>query len=316
MEKPECCNSVVKTVVYGIVRKVEETLHAERFTVGTRLTTVQLRQIIPDDFGIEVRNECGLVLLDIIEGVVGASELEGLRSCPTGGSVVSLGDFTSRADKEPSMAKCICSAIPLEDSNVISRGSSQVGLVEGVSGTTHTIDDGARYQEKNDADDIIAMAQTKTDQNFVQTSPETVHSTMVVDIDDEDIEIDTRNVEESSHEINDEEVDEVYQTLWLSRKKELEIRAEQSARTTFLSWQRDRKSLEDIIDGSLKEYIDVYEKAHALRLQFEAEKQQLMSTVNALLSARSSASAVSSYLPSSKLYVMYDASAPTLLLFY
>lgn len=65
-----------------------------------------------------------------------------------------------------------------------------------------------------------------------------------------------------------------YHKLWLDRKKELEKEAERKARVTARQWQKERKSLKKIIDDSLKEYIDLYEKAHALYLQFEYEKTE------------------------------------------
>eukprot|EP01038_Epipyxis_sp_PR26KG_P013379 gene13379-17941_t len=68
------------------------------------------------------------------------------------------------------------------------------------------------------------------------------------------------------------------------RKHELEENAEKSAKRTFQIWQREKQSLERIIDEHFKEYIEIYEKAHALRLQFEAEKSKFVS--NTLQQAR------------------------------
>ncbi len=86
--------------------------------------------------------------------------------------------------------------------------------------------------------------------------------------------------------VNDKEADEVYASLWLAKKKELEQRAEHRAKSTFLTWQRDRLTLEDIIDSSLKEYVELYENAHALRLQFEAEKLKWTQKMMAMLDGR------------------------------
>eukprot|EP00981_Chlorochromonas_danica_P016333 scaffold16836_cov258-Ochromonas_danica.AAC.3 len=88
-------------------------------------------------------------------------------------------------------------------------------------------------------------------------------------------------------ERDEKEEEEQYAELWLARKKELEKIAEHRAKLTFQSWQRDHRTLEDIIDGSLKEYIELYETAHALRLQFEAEKAHFMSKILALVNGRS-----------------------------
>lgn len=65
-----------------------------------------------------------------------------------------------------------------------------------------------------------------------------------------------------------------FETLWQSRKADAENVAENNARVTFRQWQRDRLSLEQAIDASLKEYAELYERAHALRLMFEEEKAQ------------------------------------------
>ncbi len=78
---------------------------------------------------------------------------------------------------------------------------------------------------------------------------------------------------------------EYYHKLWHQRKYHLEKIAEERAKIRFHRWQRDNRTLEDIIDGSLKEYIDLYESAHALRLQFEAEKSKWTSKMMQLLSS-------------------------------
>jgi hypothetical protein len=62
-------------------------------------------------------------------------------------------------------------------------------------------------------------------------------------------------------------------SVLMKRKQLIEIDAEKRAKMRCLAWQKEKKSLEVIIDETLKEYSDLYEKAHALRLQFEHEKQ-------------------------------------------
>jgi hypothetical protein len=65
-----------------------------------------------------------------------------------------------------------------------------------------------------------------------------------------------------------------FEPLWNRRKAEVEKSAETKAAALFRQWKRDRTSLESAIDASLKEYGEMYEKAHALRLLFEEEKRQ------------------------------------------
>lgn len=92
--------------------------------------------------------------------------------------------------------------------------------------------------------------------------------------------------EDPREKSEDEEFNEIYAKLWQARKRDLEQKAEHRAKSTFQEWQRDRRSLEDIIDSSLKEYVELYETAHALRLQFEAEKTKWTSKLLALVSGR------------------------------
>ena len=66
----------------------------------------------------------------------------------------------------------------------------------------------------------------------------------------------------------------------------LEKRAENKAKVKFQEWQRDKLSLEEIIDNSLKEYVEIYEKAHALRLQFEAEKAMMTAKMHQIVNAK------------------------------
>ena len=63
-----------------------------------------------------------------------------------------------------------------------------------------------------------------------------------------------------------------FESIWNKRKREVEISAETAANGVFRQWKRDRVTLEQAINSSLKEYSEMYEKAHALRLLFEEEK--------------------------------------------
>jgi len=75
------------------------------------------------------------------------------------------------------------------------------------------------------------------------------------------------------------EIDKLeFDKLYAKRKTELEMQAESRAKLLSAKWTREGLSLTTIIDQSLREYIDMYETAHALRLQFEAEKLLWKST--------------------------------------
>jgi hypothetical protein len=85
-----------------------------------------------------------------------------------------------------------------------------------------------------------------------------------------------------------------FEKLWQTEKTAVEQRAEVRATVQFRQWQRDKVTLEAAIEASLRDYGELYEKviayctanlhftdtyyvllqAHALRLQFEAEKRQ------------------------------------------
>ena len=70
-----------------------------------------------------------------------------------------------------------------------------------------------------------------------------------------------------------------FDKVYTKRKIELEMQAESRAKFLSAKWTKEGRSLKTIIDDSLKEYIEVYEMAHALRLQFEAEKESWKKTV-------------------------------------
>lgn len=74
-----------------------------------------------------------------------------------------------------------------------------------------------------------------------------------------------------------------YEILWIKRKRELEIQADKNAKKIFKSWKKEKLSLKEIIDISLKDYIELYEHAQALRLQFEAEKNEWIEKARSLL---------------------------------
>jgi hypothetical protein len=76
---------------------------------------------------------------------------------------------------------------------------------------------------------------------------------------------------------------EEYQKLWLERKSYLEKEAERKAKSTVKQWQREKLPLKKIIDDSLKEYIELYERAYALLLQFEFEKSEWTNKMRAVM---------------------------------
>jgi hypothetical protein len=83
---------------------------------------------------------------------------------------------------------------------------------------------------------------------------------------------------------NDIESDRrMLENAFLLRRQELEGLAEKSAEDVYRKWQQDGKTLKDAIDESLKEYIELYEKAHALRLKFDAEKNEWMRKTNDMI---------------------------------
>lgn len=325
----------IEKVVYGLVIDIEHSIQKD--SLAATFAAPRPIVVIPsDDIDAEIRNECSIVLLETVECVIGANELEGLRYSSTGGSQVSLGDFamSSAAGAGSENQKEDCT-------NVVSRGNSQLEKMvvdDQAASSFNTVPSPTRVDVDatssscqqvsiipasalaENEDEIVAVARDSvklsTPLKVASGHAQVMPAKTVVDIPADDDEMDIQQEQHPNTKSNavqdlqmsDEEVDEVYHALWLSRKKELETRAEERAKLTYLSWQRDRKSLEDIIEGSLKEYIDIYEKAHALRLQFEAERQQLMSTVNAMLAARGpmTASPASSYFPSSKPYRLLD----------
>lgn len=67
---------------------------------------------------------------------------------------------------------------------------------------------------------------------------------------------------------------QAFESTWNKRKVVLEQAAEVRALSTFHANQRESRSLEQVIDLSLKEYAEMHEKAHTVRLQFEAEKSE------------------------------------------
>ncbi len=81
-----------------------------------------------------------------------------------------------------------------------------------------------------------------------------------------------RNVEEHYNNLESDEEKKSFEKAWNERKHVLEQAAEARALVVFNNFQKDNKSLQQVIDSSLTDYVEMYEKAHTVRLQFEAEK--------------------------------------------
>lgn len=74
--------------------------------------------------------------------------------------------------------------------------------------------------------------------------------------------------------INEAQASIDIESMWNARKYEIEVEAEKRASILSQKWIKEKKSIEAAIDESLKDYGELYEKAHALRLQFEHDKRE------------------------------------------
>lgn len=82
-----------------------------------------------------------------------------------------------------------------------------------------------------------------------------------------------QDLEELNHELFEQYGDEkTIEKEILKRKLSLECYAEKSARTRQAQWVHDHISLEQAIDELFSDHLLLHEKAHALRLHFEREK--------------------------------------------
>jgi hypothetical protein len=81
-----------------------------------------------------------------------------------------------------------------------------------------------------------------------------------------------------------QESHEEFQKLWIKKKESAEQAAEIKAKSRLQSWQLDKVSLEQAIDHALKDYSEMYERAHAIRLFFEKEKMLFQEEIQRKLS--------------------------------
>ncbi len=63
-----------------------------------------------------------------------------------------------------------------------------------------------------------------------------------------------------------------FEDTWNKRKFILEQAAEVRAMSAFAENLKQKKSLEEVIGTLLKDYLEIYERAHTVKLQFESEK--------------------------------------------
>ncbi|CAE7569161.1 unnamed protein product [Symbiodinium microadriaticum] len=85
---------------------------------------------------------------------------------------------------------------------------------------------------------------------------------------------DTKDDKSQSYEPSESEVIQI--------KQDLERDAETAARTRHKIWLQHRQSLENSIREMFKEHLEIYEKAQALRLHFEAEQMAWTQKINTM----------------------------------
>jgi hypothetical protein len=70
------------------------------------------------------------------------------------------------------------------------------------------------------------------------------------------------------------------------RKRQLEEEADYRAKAKLNELEKESKTLEDVIDYALKDYIEAYEMAQLVRVKFELEKTKLINKVSVLMTRR------------------------------
>jgi hypothetical protein len=76
--------------------------------------------------------------------------------------------------------------------------------------------------------------------------------------------------------------------VWEGCKKFVDKNGDVNAKRMVSVWKREKKSLAEVIETSLKEYADIYEKCTAVRHFFENEKQLFDSKVNSFNASKNS----------------------------
>lgn len=77
------------------------------------------------------------------------------------------------------------------------------------------------------------------------------------------------------------------QLLWEQARNSMERAAEERARVTVRDWIKGKKTIEDCINESLSDHIDLFERAHSIRLILEHREQQVQSKIRESQSSRS-----------------------------
>ncbi|KAJ1441998.1 hypothetical protein B484DRAFT_390431 [Ochromonadaceae sp. CCMP2298] len=82
------------------------------------------------------------------------------------------------------------------------------------------------------------------------------------------------SLEDIVESLNTEEERTQFEEAWQKKKEEVEQMAEINARQRFRQWQSNNVSIDQAMEESLRPYGEMYENAHAIKLQFEAERDQ------------------------------------------
>lgn len=83
------------------------------------------------------------------------------------------------------------------------------------------------------------------------------------------------------------ETEAVYLALWDKQKLIAEREAEYNAKSKLRRLEKEDKTLEQVIDACLKEYSEMYEAAHTVRLKFELEKAKFTAFIQKMLASSS-----------------------------
>lgn len=80
--------------------------------------------------------------------------------------------------------------------------------------------------------------------------------------------------------------DGTYTSIWSKKRTEMEKKAERQAQRRLHQYNREGKSVEEVIDEALKDYAEFHEMAHTVRLKFEEEKDKVLTLVKSLIDGR------------------------------
>lgn len=79
-----------------------------------------------------------------------------------------------------------------------------------------------------------------------------------------------------------------FENVFTIKRREIERRAEKEGYIQHKIWTRDKVSLEAAIDDALKDHVELHRSAHAVRLQLEQERNDILreAQIRSLESAR------------------------------